>query len=216
MCPYDRPFLGPLYAWNAAYSRSTGVKLPAMISLLLHFLVERLKNRGAAPVVQPNERRIEVFRADAKAEKDLIVMGGWDSSNGQSPAEAAWYSTELSKETAPWAYRRGDPFRVIASLELLAALLSLIWLVPPRAGTTEATARLVGLTDNQGNSYLLAKMMTSRFPLCVVLMELAVQMELRGVYLHGEWTPRDQNTEADALTMASSTTSTRRKGSMQT
>ena len=42
--------------------------------------------------------------------------------------------------------------------------------------------------------------MTTKFPLTVILMEIAVQAELRGVRLHLFWIPRDQNQEADGLT----------------
>ena len=59
---------------------------------------------------------------------------------------------------------------------------------------------LAGSTDNQGNSWLLSLLMTSKFPLLVVLGELAVQLRCRNLHLDLDWVPRDQNTEADALT----------------
>ena len=55
-------------------------------------------------------------------------------------------------------------------------------------------------TDNQGNSFLLDKLLTTKYPLGVVLMELAVQLGLKGATLRAEWHPRLQNEEADALT----------------
>ena len=55
-------------------------------------------------------------------------------------------------------------------------------------------------TDNQGNSYLLDRMLTTKYPLGVVLMELAHQMRLRRLVLRAKWLPRLQNEEADALT----------------
>lgn len=55
-------------------------------------------------------------------------------------------------------------------------------------------------TDNQGNSYLLDKLLTTKYPLGVVLMELAVQVGLRNATLRANWIPRLQNEEADALT----------------
>ena len=141
-----------------------------------------------------------------------MVSGGWDSSDGKGTAVARQFSMELNKKNAGWIYGKGEPFKIIATRELLAALFSLVLLVPAGSGAFAGTARLVGLTDNQGNIYLLSKMMTSRFPLCVILMGLAVQMELRGVFLHGEWTPRDQNVEADALTNGHFQTSTCNSG----
>jgi hypothetical protein len=84
---------------------------------------------------------------------------------------------ELNWDNAPRVHQKGEPFKAFATLELLAALVSLVHLVPPREGKVTGTARLVGLTDNQGNSYLLTKMMSSRFSLCIVSRELAAQME---------------------------------------
>ena len=39
--------------------------------------------------------------------------------------------------------------------------------------------------------------MTTRFPLCTVVMELAAKAEACGVRVEAEWTPRDRNQEAD-------------------
>ena len=55
-------------------------------------------------------------------------------------------------------------------------------------------------TDNQGYSYLLDKLLTTKYPLGVVLMELAVQVGLRKATIRANWIPRLQNEEADALT----------------
>ena len=54
--------------------------------------------------------------------------------------------------------------------------------------------------DNQGNSFLLDKLMTTKYPLGVVLMEVACQLGLRNATLRANWLPRLQNEEADALT----------------
>ena len=42
--------------------------------------------------------------------------------------------------------------------------------------------------------------MTSKYPLGVILIELAHQVALRGATLRAQWVPRDQNEEADSLT----------------
>ena len=57
-----------------------------------------------------------------------------------------------------------------------------------------------GGTDNQGNSYLLDKLMTTKYPLGVVLMEVACQLGLRNATLRANGLPRLQNEEVDALT----------------
>ena len=55
-------------------------------------------------------------------------------------------------------------------------------------------------TDNYGNSHIVARLLTSSFPLCAFLAELAMQLQKSGTELHLHWLPRLQNKEADALT----------------
>lgn len=55
-------------------------------------------------------------------------------------------------------------------------------------------------TDNQGNAYLLDRMLTTKYPLGVILMELGHQIRKRRLVMRTKWLPRDQNEEADALT----------------
>ena len=57
-------------------------------------------------------------------------------------------------------------------------------------------------TDNRGNTFLLDGLLTTKFPLGVVLMELSHQMRRRNAVLQASWIPRLQNEEADALTNA--------------
>ena len=59
---------------------------------------------------------------------------------------------------------------------------------------------LSGTTDNLGNTFTVAKLMSSKFPAVVILAELAEQLRIKGIELNLEWAPRDQNEEADALT----------------
>ena len=67
-------------------------------------------------------------------------------------------------------------------------------------GDGGAVITFSGVTDNKGNAYVVGRMMTTTFPLNVVLMELAEQLETRGSWLNVNWVPRQQNVEADALT----------------
>ena len=55
-------------------------------------------------------------------------------------------------------------------------------------------------TDNRGNTFLLDGLLTTKFPLGVVWMELSHQMRKRNAVLRASWIPRLQNEEADALT----------------
>ena len=58
---------------------------------------------------------------------------------------------------------------------------------------------LTGLTDNKGNAHAVAKMLTTKFPLCAILMEIAATMEQNRMPLSLYWIPREQNVEADEL-----------------
>ena len=93
---------------------------------------------------------------------------------------------------------------MVASLELLGCLVGVMALLPegewsrPRESTGLITIGCA--TDNQGNSFLLDRLMTTRYPLGLILIELSHQLALRRMALRAEWVPRLQNEEADALT----------------
>ena len=55
-------------------------------------------------------------------------------------------------------------------------------------------------TDNKGNTYSVAGLMSTKFPVNVLLMELSEQLDMRRSWLRVDWTPREQNHLADALT----------------
>ena len=60
---------------------------------------------------------------------------------------------------------------------------------------------LTGYTDNQGgNNFVLDRYTASKFPLIVILIEMAEQLAAVRVGLTLRWVPRLQNEEADALT----------------
>ena len=109
---------------------------------------------------------------------------------------------KLNRVNAPWAFSRGEAFRTIASLELLGVLVGVMVLMPEVGGSSETlgSVLLTCGTDNQGNRYLMDKLLTTKYPLGVVLMELSTQLGRRGATLRADWIPRLQNEEADALT----------------
>lgn len=59
---------------------------------------------------------------------------------------------------------------------------------------------LTASTDNLGNTFVLNHFMSCKYPLSIVVMELAVQLKQKGIELDLGWIPRGQNAEADALT----------------
>ena len=202
---YLRPFLGPLYSWCATGPRYAQPRLPMLLILVMKYLSEELKGSHTMPCERRAYDMGEVFRMDAKAKGDTVVIGGWRTARGTKAKEASCFSVQLTRATAPWAFARGEPFRTIASLELIGTLVGLMVLVPEGEafrGETSATITLTCGTDNQGNAYLLDRMLTTKYPLAVILMELAHQMRRRRMVLRARWLPRLENEEADALTNA--------------
>ena len=203
MGPLDflRPFLAPLFAWVAAVRGAGKLVLPWSVGFLLEFLAQQLGGGGRlAEVTVVGADLGEAFRADAKAEGSEVVVGGWECLGGRRPAQARWFSVALNKANAPWAFSKGEPYRSIAALELFGTLLCILAFSGGWPSSSKGRVVLAGSTDNQGNSWLLSRLMTSKFPLLVVLGELAVQLRSRNLHLDLDWVPRDQNTEADALT----------------
>ena len=74
---YMRPFLGPLYAWASMGPRFARPKLPVMVVLIMRHLAEELKGDHMMPCEARAEHLGEMFRMDAQAEGDNIVIGGW-------------------------------------------------------------------------------------------------------------------------------------------
>ena len=140
---------------------------------------------------------------DAKAEGESIGIGGWlpvrHGSGKISKALSPWFSVELDRSSAPWAYHKGEPFRAIAALEALGALLGVAAFRQHYPRCADAVILLLGVGDNRGNRYALSRLQSSRFPLCCVVMELACQLENSGARLSMRWSPRELNTEADQL-----------------
>ncbi len=131
-------------------------------------------------------------------------VGGWlpvrTPSGGIKKDASKWFAVSLTRENAPWAFAKsGEPYRAIAALEAYGALLALLAFAPFLPTDSKARLRLPGLTDNAANTFSIAKLMTTKFPLLVVIMEIAIQSEARNIILDMEWVPRESNEEADAL-----------------
>eukprot|EP00435_Cladocopium_sp_Y103_P051934 s391_g16.t1 len=186
-----RPFLGPIFAWSARLAPGTYAKFPDAIQILLKYVMKQVKD---IPMSKPRRIRDhvrEAFRVDAKAEGELIVIGGWEVKDGQDKSSGRWFSIELNRRNAPWAYLKGEPFRNIASLELCAVLVAVV-LFGDRLADTSCKNRLVptASTDNLGNTYVLQHFMSCKYPLSIVVMELAVQLQKLGLELELGWGPK--------------------------
>ena len=202
---WDRPFLAPLYAFASVLKPGACVTLPVFVFTILSWLRDRLrKRRHHTCTARPSAGSL--FRVDAKAEGAAIMVAGWrphTDAEGRIRKELSpWFAVELSEATAPWAYTRGEPYRVISALELLASTIALMVFGPAVCLPEPCTAAVsvTGETDSQVATSVVAKGASTSFPLCAVAMELASQLEARSATLSLEWAPRYLNREADALT----------------
>ena len=201
---YEKAFLGILYLWSGAISSADAavVTVPWAVRLILSWLAKRLQGLGRVQEVPllpiPGG---ELFRSDAKAEDGRAVIGGWECA-GETPSKSArWFALDVERSWAPWAFaKQNDPGRVIATLELLGTLVSIIAFGDSWKGKGSGTGCITGSTDNQGNTYATAKMMSSKWPLTVLLIELSEQLRSRHMELQLLWRRRDLNQEADDLT----------------
>jgi hypothetical protein len=99
---------------------------------LFVYLAGKIEGDGRPTVVWPIGHSLgTAFHADAKAEGQEVVVGGWECLGETPPSCARWFSLKLDRRTAPWAYARGEPFRSVVELELFATLLSFV-VVSPR------------------------------------------------------------------------------------
>ena len=144
--------------------------------------------------------RKELFRTDARADNEEVWIGGW-SLDSSDLGQCRWFSEKLKKrKNAWWAFLAGEPFRSIALLEMLATLAALVVFDCSAEGASSMSCS--ASTDNLGNSCVLRRWLTTRFPLSCIVMEIAAILQQRNLDLSLEWVPRLQNTLADALTHA--------------
>ena len=187
---YIRPFLGPLYAWYSAVPNRAFLELPVMVrTILRNLLGQLLQGRYRIACGSDAARGDDDFRADAKAEGEYVAMGGWECRNRVQTQQARWWYLRMTRKEHPWVFQAGEPFRKIATLELLATLLSMVAFGSDSAGFKRL--RLTGTTDNLGNQGAVAKLMTTTFPLCAALMELASRQASSNSELILRWAPRD-------------------------
>jgi hypothetical protein len=87
-------------------------------------------------------------------------------------------------------------------LELLGTLLAVKLFIGPSEveGRWSGKISAGASTDNQGNRFVLNRLMTTKCPLLAFVCELSALMEERSCLVDLSWVPRDQNEEADAIT----------------
>ena len=193
-----RPFLAPLYAWGAAVN-ARSAQLPEAVALSLSYIKYMLESGiSSQRVLRHVPMQHELFRADAKAEGEEIWIGGWCVAASADLSRCRWFSEKLNRQNASWAFLAGEPFRAIASLEMLATLVGLV--VFGLGAEGRASLSCSASTDNLGNTCVLRRWLTTKYPLSCFVMEIAALLAKANVELNLLWLPRLQNVEADALT----------------
>ena len=199
--PWEKPFLGPLYVWSAAVREQHGkVLVPWAVLMILDWIASRLQEgrrmeevRVEAPLSSPPM----VIYTDARASEVDACLGGYLAVD-KDLKKCPWFSVEVDKTLAPWLFSKGgNPKRVIAALELLATVIAVkLWAGRCGCGLV---ARMKAYTDNKGNSFVLHKGMSTKFPLTLLLMELSEELRERDLGMDLEWVRREENTVADDL-----------------
>ena len=98
-----------------------------------------------------------------------------------------------------WA--KGDAQRTIAALELLGTILAVVLFDPEGIRKVSTTCGVTGGIDNKGNSHIVQKLISTKFPITPLVIELSEQLRSRGAELHLRWIPRLSNQEADDLSI---------------
>ena len=195
-----RPFLGPMYAWASVLPDYSFVQIPVMIQIIMKYLIEEIQQGHYKEAVALDQSEEEAFRADAKAEQETVGLGGWETRGDKRPSQARWFSIFLTKKNAPWVFEGGEPYTKIATLELLATMISVIAFPPVEEDKcTNEVLTFSAATDNLGNRHAVSKLMTTKFPLCAAMMQLSSTLTARKQKLKLNWAPREQNYEADEL-----------------
>ena len=207
---YEKPLLGVVYTWVATIC-ANGIRIadiPIAIRLVLHWIRKRLQGDGGRlQVIHSESQKAALgdwFRTDARVAENRAYIGGWEllDSRGRSRTTntSRWFAAEISPAEAPWIWaKKGDAQRVIAALELLASLLAIMLFDKDRTRGGATTCAITGSTDNRGNSYIVRRMLSTKWPIMPLLIELSEQLRVREAELHLHWIPREDNQEADDL-----------------
>ena len=197
---WTKPFLAACYAWTASVPGGAFLPLPPIVAMTLEWIKDRLLlgDRLSDCRTRDKERGL-IFMADTKGDADRVVIGGWECRGGKPEAQARWFSLTILPTDAPWLFDKGHSSKTIASGELLATLAS-TQLFCDSSTPGEGSMSLSGLTDNKGNTFVLAKMLSTKYPLALVLMQLSVVLSEKKLWLNLDWVPRLENSSADDLT----------------
>ena len=126
-----RPFLAFGYAWVHMIPGHACAEIPLAVIIVLKWFLNKLTHGGRMRLYRTPERSVgEWFRSDAHASAEGIGIGGWGCLANCPVGEARWFSVTLGPQNADWLFMSTKPSSLIASLGLLATLVSIVAFVP--------------------------------------------------------------------------------------
>ncbi len=196
--------LAPGFSWISAAGRTATLKIPQLVAAACIFIRDKFgMGYRKLPCGVKESFLGELFRTDAKCEKDRIVLGGWLLNERGDPSCAPWFSLSLGIDETPWLFRGdGESSWANTSAELLASLVALkvLPLEAFRSGAMRShLLHCGGGTDNKAAGSFSIRKLNTKLPVMVVLMEYLSQCEFMN-RCKLNWRPHDTNVEADDLT----------------
>ena len=201
-----RPFLAPLFAFNSVLRRSTVARMPELAHISLVYIRDELRaTDGLQTVNQVWYAPREVFRTDAKCEPGRVVVAGWSTMQGLDTKQAPWFSLEIKPNDLPFLFKEdGESGWASTSAEFLAsyaAMFAFGHLQGTVAGVKDCVqVSVCGGTDNKSTPEVQRKGLTTKWPLFGLQMCAHAEMKKVNKRLVLNWRPRDENSNADALT----------------
>ena len=92
-----RAFLGPLFAWTSACPPSARLRLPVMLRTVVNYVTSEIDIDRMRSCRDPVQNLGEMFRVDAKAEGNDVVIGGWATRGEGGQSHAACFSIRLTR-----------------------------------------------------------------------------------------------------------------------
>eukprot|EP00439_Symbiodinium_sp_Y106_P005782 s7996_g1.t1 len=199
-----RPFLAPLYAFQAVLNRGTVARAPAMVCIALTFLRSELKKGSRLESVLqawPDPR--QAFRTDAKCETGRVVIAGWSLQKGTCTKDSDWFALEILPAQAPWLFKSdGSSQWASTSAELLASYAALHVFGHLNFEDRRDHLRLVinAGTDNRSAPSIQQKGLSNKWPVQAIHMQMVSCLHSCHKICRLQWRPREENVEADNLT----------------
>ena len=204
MLVWLKPFLAPLYAWQAVVSRGTVARLPQMAHIVLCFIrKEFLQGMRLESVARPWPLLWQAFRADAKCAPGRIVLGGWSLTGGPDPSIAPSFSVEVLPADLPCLFKEdGSSQWASTAAEMLASYMAsyAFGLLSDDSLKANLSVEVCAGTDNRSMPAVQEKGSSTKWPLLAVHMQMAKSLFKRNKICRLQWRPREENQEADDLT----------------